>query len=100
MTEFDDIYGSRFLAATDVKAPVSATIERVSYEPFTRPGEPTRFTWTTISRVGQLLQLTLQWHRSHRTLHHAATHDQLTGLANRHAFLERLTTVARAAEGV
>ena len=42
MTEFDDIYGSRFLAATDVKAPVSATIERVSYEPFTRPGEPTR----------------------------------------------------------
>jgi diguanylate cyclase (GGDEF)-like protein/PAS domain S-box-containing protein len=65
-----------------------------------RPGQPTRFTWTTISRVGQLLQLTLQWHRSHRTLQHAATHDQLTGLANRHAFLERLTTVARAAEGV
>jgi diguanylate cyclase (GGDEF)-like protein/PAS domain S-box-containing protein len=65
-----------------------------------RPGQPTRFTWTTISRVGQLVQLTLQWHRSHRTLQHAATHDQLTGLANRHAFLERLTTVARAAEGV
>jgi diguanylate cyclase (GGDEF)-like protein/PAS domain S-box-containing protein len=65
-----------------------------------RPGHPTRFTWTTITRVGQLLQLTLQWHRSHRTLQHAATHDQLTGLANRHAFLERLTTVARAAEGV
>jgi diguanylate cyclase (GGDEF)-like protein/PAS domain S-box-containing protein len=65
-----------------------------------RPGQPTRFTWTTICRVGQLLQLTLQWHRSHRTLQHAATHDQLTGLANRHAFLERLTTVARAAEGV
>jgi diguanylate cyclase (GGDEF)-like protein/PAS domain S-box-containing protein len=65
-----------------------------------RPGQPTRFTWTTITRVGQLLQLTLQWHRSHRTLQHAATHDQLTGLANRHAFLERLTTVARAAEGV
>jgi diguanylate cyclase (GGDEF)-like protein/PAS domain S-box-containing protein len=65
-----------------------------------RPGQPTRFTWTTICRVGQLLQLTLQWHRSHRTLQHAATHDQLTGLANRHAFLERLTTVARASEGV
>jgi diguanylate cyclase (GGDEF)-like protein/PAS domain S-box-containing protein len=65
----------------------------------TRPGEPTRFTWTTISRVGQLLQLTLQWHRSHFTLQYAATHDQLTGLANRHAFLDRLTTVARASEG-
>jgi diguanylate cyclase (GGDEF)-like protein/PAS domain S-box-containing protein len=65
----------------------------------TRPGEPTRFTWTTITRVGQLLQLTLQWHRSHDTLQYAATHDQLTGLANRHAFLDRLTTVARASEG-
>jgi diguanylate cyclase (GGDEF)-like protein/PAS domain S-box-containing protein len=65
-----------------------------------RPGQPTRFTWTTITRVGQLLRLTLQWHRSHRTLQHAATHDQLTGLANRHAFLERLTVVAQAREGV
>ena len=65
----------------------------------TRPGPPTRFTWATITRVGQLLQLTLQWHRSHRTLQYAATHDQLTGLANRHAFLERLATVAGAAEG-
>ncbi len=64
-----------------------------------RPGAPTRFTWTTIVRVGQLLRLTLQWHRSHRTLQYAASHDQLTGLANRHAFLERLATVARAAEG-
>ena len=62
----------------------------------TRPGVPTRFTWTTIDRVGQLLQLTLQWHRSHHTLQYAATHDQLTGLANRHAFLDRLDTVAPA----
>lgn len=62
----------------------------------TRPGLPTRFTWTTVSRVGQLLRLTLQWHRSHRTLQYAASHDQLTGLANRQAFLERLTTVAAA----
>ena len=54
------------------------------------PGPPTRFTWTTIARVGQLLRLTLQWDRSHRTLQYAATHDQLTGLANRLAFLERL----------
>jgi diguanylate cyclase (GGDEF)-like protein/PAS domain S-box-containing protein len=63
-----------------------------------RPGVPTRFTWTTIDRVGQLLQLTLQWHRSHHTLQYAATHDQLTGLANRHAFLDRLATVARRAD--
>jgi diguanylate cyclase (GGDEF)-like protein/PAS domain S-box-containing protein len=62
----------------------------------TRPGPPTRFTWTTVVRVGQLLRLTLQWHRSHRTLQYAASHDQLTGLANRQAFLERLTTVAAA----
>jgi diguanylate cyclase (GGDEF)-like protein/PAS domain S-box-containing protein len=65
----------------------------------TRPGPPTRFTWTTVARVGQLLRLTLQWDRSHRTLQYAATHDQLTGLANRHAFLERLATVAAAGEG-
>jgi diguanylate cyclase (GGDEF)-like protein/PAS domain S-box-containing protein len=65
----------------------------------TRPGVPTRFNWTTITRVGQLLQLTLQWHHSHRSLQYAATHDQLTGLANREAFLSRLTTVAQAAEG-
>ena len=65
----------------------------------TRPGPPTRFTWTTVERMGQLLQLTLQWHRSHRTLQYAATHDQLTGLANREAFLDRLATVAAAGEG-
>jgi diguanylate cyclase (GGDEF)-like protein/PAS domain S-box-containing protein len=65
----------------------------------TRPGPPSRFTWTTVTRIGQLLQLTLQWHRSHRLLEYAATHDQLTGLANRHAFLGRLTTVAGAGGG-
>jgi hypothetical protein len=42
MTRFDTLYGSRFLAATDLKAPVTATIERVTFEPFTRPGEATR----------------------------------------------------------
>lgn len=65
----------------------------------TRGGPPTRFSWTTVARVGQLLRLTLQWYRSHRSLQYAATHDQLTGLANRHAFLERLDTVAGAGEG-
>jgi diguanylate cyclase (GGDEF)-like protein/PAS domain S-box-containing protein len=65
----------------------------------TREGAPTRFTWTTVTRVGQLLRLTLQWHGSHRSLQYAATHDQLTGLANRQAFLDRLATVAAAGEG-
>jgi diguanylate cyclase (GGDEF)-like protein len=64
-----------------------------------RAGTPTRFTWNTVRRVGQLLRLTLQWDRSHRTLQYAATHDQLTGLANRLAFLDRLTTVAAGGEG-
>jgi diguanylate cyclase (GGDEF)-like protein/PAS domain S-box-containing protein len=65
----------------------------------TRPGTPTRFTWNTVQRVGQLLRLTLQWDRSHRSLQYAATHDQLTGLANRLAFLDRLATVAAVGEG-
>jgi diguanylate cyclase (GGDEF)-like protein/PAS domain S-box-containing protein len=64
-----------------------------------RPGAPTRFTWNTVRRVGQLLRLTLQWDRSRRSLQYAATHDQLTGLANRLAFLDRLTTVAGGGEG-
>lgn len=42
MTDYDDLYGSRFLAATDLKGPVTVTIERIEYEQFTRPGEPTR----------------------------------------------------------
>ena len=63
------------------------------------PGPPTRFTWTTVTRVGQLLRLTLQWHRSHRALEYSATHDHLTGLANRPAFLERLAAVAGPSEG-
>jgi diguanylate cyclase (GGDEF)-like protein/PAS domain S-box-containing protein len=63
-----------------------------------RPGRPSRFTWTTIRRVGQLLRLTLQWDRSHSTLQFAATHDPLTGLANRQAFLDRLDAVVASGE--
>jgi diguanylate cyclase (GGDEF)-like protein len=63
------------------------------------PGPPTRFTWNTMRRAGQLLRLTLQWDRSHRTLEHAATHDLLTGLANRQSFRDRVTAVAKAGEG-
>jgi hypothetical protein len=40
MNSYDDLYGSRFLAAIDVKAPINATIERVELQPFTRPNEP------------------------------------------------------------
>jgi hypothetical protein len=42
MSDFDALYGSRFLQATDLSAPVTAVIERVETEQFTRPGEPTR----------------------------------------------------------
>jgi diguanylate cyclase (GGDEF)-like protein/PAS domain S-box-containing protein len=63
------------------------------------PGPPTRFTWNTMRRAGQLLRLTLQWDRSHRTLEHAATHDPLTGLSNRQSFRDRVTAVAKAGEG-
>ncbi|HEY8544969.1 MAG TPA: diguanylate cyclase [Acidimicrobiales bacterium] len=63
------------------------------------PGEPTRFNRHTLRKAGQLLRLTLQWDRSHRTLQFAATHDPLTGLANRQAFRDRLTAVVKAGEG-
>lgn len=62
-------------------------------------GPPTRFNRSTLRKAGQLLRLTLQWDRSHRTLQFAATHDPLTGLANRQAFRERLTAVAKGGEG-
>jgi hypothetical protein len=34
MNSYDDLYGSRFLAATDLKAPVNAVIERIEQENF------------------------------------------------------------------
>jgi diguanylate cyclase (GGDEF)-like protein len=69
----------------------------VMWRPF--DGIPTRFTWTAVHRTGRLLRLTLQWNRSHRALEFAATHDTLTGLANRPAFLGRLGDIAKLAEG-
>ncbi|MDD9372111.1 MAG: diguanylate cyclase, partial [Acidimicrobiales bacterium] len=82
-----------------VTAPAESTPQAAIVIWRTRAGSPTRFTWTTVTRVGQLLRLTLQWHGSHRTLQYAATHDQLTGLANRPAFLDRVETVVAAGEG-
>jgi diguanylate cyclase (GGDEF)-like protein/PAS domain S-box-containing protein len=69
----------------------------IMWRPF--DGMPTRFTWTAVHRTGRLLQFTLQWDRSHRALEFAATHDTLTGLANRQAFLARLAEIAKLAEG-
>ena len=60
-----------------------------------RPGSR----WSAVHRTGRLLQFTLQWDRSHRALEFAATHDTLTGLANRPAFVARLEEIAKLAEG-
>jgi len=40
MTNFayDDLYGSRFLAAADIKAPVNVVIDRVEHQTFERDG--------------------------------------------------------------
>ena len=62
-------------------------------------GLPSAFTWTAVRRTGQLLRLTLQWDRSHRALEYAATHDTLTGLANRKTFLDRMGELADAGSG-
>jgi diguanylate cyclase (GGDEF)-like protein/PAS domain S-box-containing protein len=69
----------------------------VMWRPF--DGIPTRFTWTAVHRTGRLLRFTLQWDRSHRALSFAASHDPLTGLANRPAFVGRLADIAKLAEG-
>ncbi len=61
--------------------------------------KPTRFAWRPVQRVGKLLRFTLQWDRSHRALAFAASHDTLTGLANRPTFVNRLVEIAKAAEG-
>jgi len=62
-------------------------------------GLPTPFTWSAVQRTAQLLRLTLQWDRSHRALEYAATHDTLTGVANRKVFLDRIREVSKAGAG-
>ena len=37
--DFDDIYGSNYLAATDLKKPITTVIEQVEQEDFARQGE-------------------------------------------------------------
>jgi len=62
-------------------------------------GPPSPFSWNVVQRTGKLLRLTLQWDRSHRALEYAATHDTLTGVANRKVFLDRLREVSKAGVG-
>ena len=62
-------------------------------------GLPSPFSWSAVQRTGKLLRLTLQWDRSHRALEYAATHDTLTGVANRKVFLDRLREVGKAGVG-
>jgi hypothetical protein len=40
--DYDSMYGSKYLAATELKAPTKATIDRVGKETFKKPGEPDR----------------------------------------------------------
>ncbi len=40
--EFDDLYGSNFLAATDLKKPITTVIEQIEYQDFARQGERKR----------------------------------------------------------
>lgn len=47
-----------------------------------------------LGRAGDLVRLAVGWDRSRQALHWAATHDQLTGLANRSSFFSRLSVVA------
>src|SRR5262245_17621948 len=42
MSTFDDLYSGRFLAASDLKGPVTATIERIEEETFEQTGKPAR----------------------------------------------------------
>jgi hypothetical protein len=42
MHTYDDLYGGRFLSATDIDKPIVATIERIDFEAFEKPGQPTR----------------------------------------------------------
>ncbi|HEY3142708.1 MAG TPA: diguanylate cyclase [Acidimicrobiales bacterium] len=82
------------VALSDPEEPLAAIIVWRRF-----PGPPTRFTWNTMHKAGQLLRLTLQWDRSHRRLEFAASHDALTGLHNRQAFQERLEAVTKNGEG-
>ncbi len=56
----------------------------------TGPGDWMFFPSYEIDRIGDLISLTHQWHRGRQSLRFAASHDPLTGLANRRTLLDRL----------
>jgi diguanylate cyclase (GGDEF)-like protein/PAS domain S-box-containing protein len=103
------------LPATLAKQAGAAGLESCWVHPVAVPGEPepvaafviwrplaglpTPFSWSAVQRTGKLLRLTLQWDRSHRALEYAATHDTLTGVANRKVFLDRLRELSKAGVG-
>jgi diguanylate cyclase (GGDEF)-like protein/PAS domain S-box-containing protein len=56
----------------------------------TRKVDRTSFTTQFVERGFDVVALALQWHRGREALEQEATHDTLTGLANRRALLESL----------
>ena len=52
------------------------------------------FSTGRVARAARLVGLALEWERGRRALRWAATHDSLTGLENRQAFLAQLTLAA------
>ena len=42
ITDFDELYGGKYLTAADIKNPRTAKIERVEHTEFSRAGEPVR----------------------------------------------------------
>jgi diguanylate cyclase (GGDEF)-like protein len=55
-----------------------------------RDFDATSFTTQYVERGVDLVALALQWSRGRQSLEREASHDALTGLANRRAFLDRL----------
>jgi hypothetical protein len=39
---FEELYGTKYLSAGELKGPVDATLERIEEETFARPGEKPR----------------------------------------------------------
>ena len=58
----------------------------------TRKVDRTSFTTQFVERGFDVVALALQWHRGREALQQEATHDTLTGLANRRALLESLAS--------
>ncbi len=54
--------------------------------------------YETITRACDILRLVLQWHEGRRSLEWEASHDSLTGLTNRRAFVDGI--VRRLADGI